>query len=169
MSTLESIVNFRSARSVEGAQVLGGKRFDWAVTVLSALFMIGMYLDTWAHNNIVDELEDFFTPWHGMVALGSLNGAGDTRFTMRVSVAAAWFLNLPLSYGLTLVAGWGAVGAWLGLTVEIVGLAVIALWRVRGDQWLENVPEATAPGPVASAALGLFRYFSQGISTSGIA
>lgn len=70
------------------------------------------------------------------VALGSLAGAGDTRFVMVASVGATWLAKLPLAYALVVWLELGAPGAWLGLTFEIVVLAVIAAWRVRGDRWL---------------------------------
>src|SRR5258708_37104161 len=40
--------------------------FDWILTILSALFVSGIYIDGWAHNhNKVDN--SFFTPWHAML------------------------------------------------------------------------------------------------------
>jgi len=92
-----------------------------------------------------------------MVAQGALNGAGDTRFVMVTSVLAGWFLQLPVAYALAVPMGWGAVGAWLGVTVEIAGLAAVSLWRVRGDRWLERAcvpgqPAAIAEGANAAAA-----------------
>ena len=71
-----------------------------------------------------------------MVGFGALNGAGDTRFTMAAGVGTAWLVKLPVGYALALAAGWGAPGAWWGLTAEIVLVALIALWRLRGEAWL---------------------------------
>ncbi len=70
-----------------------------------------------------------------MVAVGALNGVGDTRYTMFVSVFAAWFILVPLTYLLGMVAGLGALGAWIGLTVEIVVLAGVLTRRFQGDRW----------------------------------
>lgn len=87
-----------------------------------------------------------------MVAQGALNGAGDTRFVMVTSVLAAWLLQLPVAVALALPMGMGAVGAWIGLTVEIAGLAAVSLWRVRGDRWLEGASVTIAergPGTIA--------------------
>ncbi len=80
-----------------------------------------------------------------MVAQGALNGAGDTRFVMVTSVLGAWLLGLPIAVGLAVPLGLGAVGAWLGLTVEIAGLAAISSWRVRGEAWLERAELRAAP------------------------
>ena len=74
-----------------------------------------------------------------MVGFGALKGAGDTRFTMLLGVSAAWLIKLPVGLGLALSVGWGAGGAWLGLTVEIAILAALVSWRLVGEAWL---PEA---------------------------
>ncbi len=70
------------------------------------------------------------------VSFGALTGAGDTRFVMWVSVLSAWLIKLPvavlLAWGLSL----GALGAWLGVAIEIVFLAVIGVLRSRGSTWL---------------------------------
>ncbi|MFT5583447.1 MAG: MATE family multidrug resistance protein [Cognaticolwellia sp.] len=71
-----------------------------------------------------------------LVALGSLRGAGDTRWPMVVCVATAWLIKLPVGVVLAVPLEFGASGAWLGLTAEIIVLAGLAVWRVRGDRWL---------------------------------
>lgn len=75
-----------------------------------------------------------------MVGLSALNGAGDTRFTMVVTVASAWLVKLPLGYALAIPMGLGAAGAWWGLTADIVFLAGAALWRIQGSAWLAHPP-----------------------------
>lgn len=71
-----------------------------------------------------------------MVAFGSLSGAGDTRFVMVASVLTGWLVKLPVGAVLAIPLGMGAAGAWLGLTVEIMVLTALGLWRIRGDAWL---------------------------------
>jgi MATE family multidrug resistance protein len=94
-----------------------------------------------------------------MAAFGSLSGAGDTRFVMVAGILSAWLVKLPIGYAMALPMGMGAVGAWLGLTAEMVLLAGVGLWRVRGDRWLaaafapaEDAPEAAASAADAQAA-----------------
>ncbi len=70
-----------------------------------------------------------------MVATGALNGTGDTRFTMFAGVLCSWFVLVPAAYVFAYVLGWGAMGAWLGITLEIVVLAVILLVRFYGSAW----------------------------------
>jgi MATE family multidrug resistance protein len=79
-----------------------------------------------------------------MVCLSALNGAGDVRFSMILTVAAAWLVKLPLGWALALPLSMGAVGAWLGLTGEIIVVAGLALWRTRGTDWLRIDPAAGA-------------------------
>jgi multidrug resistance protein, MATE family len=74
-----------------------------------------------------------------MVGLGVLNGAGDTRFGMRAAVACAWLVKLPVGLALALGLGWGAVGAWVGLTAEVMVLALLCVVRIRGGAWLASV------------------------------
>lgn len=88
-----------------------------------------------------------------MVAQGSLNGAGDTRFTLVAGVGCMWLVNLPLGWFFTLHLGWGAVGAWLALTAEIVVFAGLVLWRVLGRRWLDLGLERVAEDERLSAAL----------------
>lgn len=78
-----------------------------------------------------------------MVAIGALNGVGDTRFTMFGGIACSWFVLLPSSYVFGVLLDGGAVGAWLGMTAEIVALGLLMLWRFNRNHWRqEYVPES---------------------------
>lgn len=67
-----------------------------------------------------------------MVHFGSLRGAGDTRFTLLVGLGGSWGLLVPLSIALGWYAGWGAVGTWVALSVEVAFIALITARRVAG-------------------------------------
>jgi len=69
---------------------------------------------------------------------GGLNGAGDTRWVMIVSLLAAWLIKVPVAYLGTIVLGYGAIGAWCAFTLELFVLAVVLLHRVRGEAWLKG-------------------------------
>ena len=45
-------------------------RFEWLVILSSLWLFTGLYLDGWAHNNIADTIDSFFTPWHGVLYSG---------------------------------------------------------------------------------------------------
>jgi len=71
-----------------------------------------------------------------MSIVGGLNGAGDTRWVMLSTLACAWFIKVPAGYVGALVLELGAVGAWLGFTVELLVLSALCIHRVRGQRWL---------------------------------
>jgi len=68
------------------------------------------------------------------IARGVLRGAGDVRVPARLGVLCAWLTTPPSAYFLGRVMGMGALGGWIGLSVEIIVLAALC-WRrlARGD------------------------------------
>lgn len=70
-----------------------------------------------------------------MVGMGALNGVGQTRYTMAVSLLAAWGVMLPLGWFLGVWLGLGAVGAWLGITAQILVLAVLMCGQFLRGGW----------------------------------
>ncbi|MFT7579259.1 MAG: MATE family multidrug resistance protein [Myxococcota bacterium] len=89
-----------------------------------------------------------------MAGSGVLNGASDTRFVMLMSMVTAWAVKLPLAYVLADTLGFGAVGAWIGLTGEIVIETMLVRWRIRKAPWLaaRAVEVADEEASVALAA-----------------
>lgn len=66
---------------------------------------------------------------------GGLRGAGDTRWVMIISGVSVWGVRLGLAYLLSLRLGWGLVGAWIAMTVELF-VRGIAVWlRYRTGHW----------------------------------
>lgn len=86
---------------------------------------------------------------------GVLNGSGDTRFVMLAGVATQWFVMLPIGWALAVPGELGAVGAWLGLTAEILAAAALVWWRVGRQPWLpkEPRPRRTRRRRVATATV----------------
>ncbi len=70
-----------------------------------------------------------------MVTSQTLKGTGDTRFTMFAGITTSWVIMLPSAYFMGFVLGWGAVGAWLALVVEIAVLSPILLARFYSGAW----------------------------------
>lgn len=66
-----------------------------------------------------------------VVSIGILRGAGDTRGPMVVNMLGFWLVGLPVSAALGFSAAMGPRGLWWGLTVGLVLVAVVLLWRVR--------------------------------------
>lgn len=71
----------------------------------------------------------------GIIASGSLRGAGDTRWPFWVSASLAWCVRLPLVYVLAVTLGRGVVGAWAGELLYVFVLGSIWLWRFRAGVW----------------------------------
>lgn len=44
--------------------------WDWLLMLTNLWLVIGIYVDGWAHNHIVEEIETFFTPWHALFYSG---------------------------------------------------------------------------------------------------
>lgn len=64
------------------------------------------------------------------VATGALRGLGNTRTAMLVNLCGYWVFGLPLGYALCFHFGYGVYGLWIGLTVSLVGIALVlcAVW-----------------------------------------
>jgi len=79
--------------------------FDWLMTGLSLLFLLGLFIDGWAHNHL-ERLETFFTPWHALF-YGSylLLALVFTAYVYEgVRSAGSWRAAIPAGYE------WSAIG-----------------------------------------------------------
>lgn len=63
------------------------------------------------------------------VATGSLRGIGQTRLPMLANFFGYWFFGLPLGYALCFWAGWGIYGLWFGLTLALIGISIVLLFK----------------------------------------
>ncbi len=94
-------VGVRTARAQ--AQVIGGRGFDWAMIGVCTWLIVGIYSDAWAHNHL--RLDNFFTPWHGMLYSGVLVVAaflGGTFIRNRLR-GYSWQQAMPAGYELSLL------------------------------------------------------------------
>jgi MATE family multidrug resistance protein len=66
-----------------------------------------------------------------VVSIGILRGVGDTRAPMVVNMLGFWLVGLPVSAALGFGLGAGPRGLWWGLTVGLMLVAVVLIWRVR--------------------------------------
>jgi len=81
-----------------------------------------------------------------MVGMGALNGVGQTRYTMVVSLLAAWVVMVPLGWWLGVWLGWGALGAWLGITAQVVVLAALMCGQFLRGEWAKGALVARPAG-----------------------
>lgn len=96
-------------------------RRDVVTAVLGAWLIVGLFLDGYMHNTRGDQLESFFTPWHGVLYAGFAASAlwiaapmRHTRGTVRERLAA-----LPTGY---------AAGA-VGVLVFAIGGIADSVWH----------------------------------------
>lgn len=77
-----------------------------------------------------------------VVARGVLRGTGDVRYPAVLGVCCAWLCTPPLAWLLGRVAGLGALGGWIGLSSEIVLLAILCWWRLERGGWRRLASES---------------------------
>lgn len=70
-----------------------------------------------------------------VIVRGVLRGVGDAVYPAFVGVVTAWLITPPLAWLFGLALGWGAAGAWFGLTLEIFAGAVILGRRLHRGDW----------------------------------
>lgn len=63
------------------------------------------------------------------VAAGALRGLNDTRVPLVFAGVSFWGVGVAGAYGLGFVAGWGAPGVWVGLTLGLATFASLLVWR----------------------------------------
>ena len=91
-----------------------------ALLAAGAVLLLGLLSDGWAHTNIVEELESFLTPWHGLIGAGfALTGAVVLRVVavrrtsgggVRDGVPPGWGLALAGVFAFAI--GFIGDGAW---------------------------------------------------------
>jgi MATE family multidrug resistance protein len=69
------------------------------------------------------------------VARGVLRGAGDAKVPAQLGVLCAWVFTPPLGWLLGRVLGLGALGGWIGLSLEIIVLALLCWRRLERGDW----------------------------------
>ena len=66
---------------------------------------------------------------------GGLQGAGDTRGTMKVIITGMWFVRLPLAFVLAFVLEYGARGVWIAMLVSMVVQGTLMALRFYKGDW----------------------------------
>lgn len=92
------------------------RRRDVVTMALATWLMVGLFVDGWAHNNLI-ELESFWTPWHGLFYSGFTATAA--WMTWNVAALRAQGRPVPPGYGIGM----------LGLAVFAVGGVGDAIWH----------------------------------------
>ncbi|WP_058185499.1 MATE family efflux transporter [Terracidiphilus gabretensis] len=67
------------------------------------------------------------------VSTGALRGLGETRVAMWANFFGYWLLGLPLGIASCFLLHWGIYGLWIGLTVALIVISVILIYRWNRD------------------------------------
>jgi MATE family multidrug resistance protein len=82
-----------------------------------------------------------------IVARAILRGTGDVTFAAIVGITCAWMMTPPVTWLLGMHLGWGAPGAWIGLTGVIFAGAVVWWWRLASGGWRKAAGRSRADAP----------------------
>lgn len=66
---------------------------------------------------------------------GALRGAGDTRYTLAVTIVNWFLVRFPLALVLGLVVGWGLAGVWAAVAIDYFVRAGLMGLRFRSGAW----------------------------------
>jgi len=66
---------------------------------------------------------------------GGLQGAGDTRGSMKVIITGMWVVRLPLAFLLAFVLGYGARGVWIAMLISMVVQGILMAHRFYQGEW----------------------------------
>jgi putative MATE family efflux protein len=73
-----------------------------------------------------------------MVLSGALQGAGDTRTPMWITIITNWFLRLPLAWFLAITLHQGPGGAWIAMASSICMNGILTTIWYRSRRWLKT-------------------------------
>lgn len=69
------------------------------------------------------------------VLAGALRGAGDTRWTMYITMAGVWGVRVLTAYILVMRMGLGLYGAWIAMGLDMIARAILVELRFRAGHW----------------------------------
>lgn len=69
------------------------------------------------------------------IFIGGLRGAGDTRWTLAITMAGFWGIRVIAAYLLAIKLDMGLYGAWIGMALDMAVRALLAGLRFRAGGW----------------------------------
>lgn len=66
---------------------------------------------------------------------GGLRGAGDTKWTLYITMAGFWGLRVGAAYLFAIKMSMGLYGAWIGMALDMVGRCTLTFLRFRAGGW----------------------------------
>jgi hypothetical protein len=147
-------------RAGHAGRAAGARPFDWIVAGASIWWMVGLFVDGWAHSNL-GRLETFFTPWHALLYSGFAATAAALGIGTLVNLRAA----APGSPLVTAVRESLPGRRWLravpaGYELSLLGVVVFGVSGVGDLTWhlvfgIERTVDALLSPTHLGLALGL--------------
>lgn len=72
---------------------------------------------------------------YAMVLIGAMQGAGDTRSPMWITVLCLWAVRVPLAFLLAVPLGWGATGAWVSMSGTQLLQGILSILVFHRGKW----------------------------------
>lgn len=72
-----------------------------------------------------------------MILSGGLQGAGDTKIPMWISLFCNWVVRLPLAWYLAITINQGPLGAWIAMSTSIAVSAFMIAYRFQTGTWIK--------------------------------
>lgn len=153
---------FNMANAIIVGNLMGEKKYDEAfkigmitaaISMMTTTFMIGVILlnakdisNFLEPNDIVAKeivkylyicmaAEPFIAL--NLAMTGALNGAGDTKATMRYAIINVWILRLPLAYLLGIALNLQAAGIWWALNIGFFIQSFLSAKRFISKKWID--------------------------------
>ena len=67
----------------------------------------------------------------------ALQGAGDTKFPMYITLMGIWGIRLGVGYLLGVVMNMGLMGVWIAYVLDIMVRSILLIIRFIGEKWQE--------------------------------
>lgn len=71
------------------------------------------------------------------VLAGALRGAGDTKWTLYITMAGIWGVRIVVAYFLALKMGMGLTGAWIAMALDMTTRAILVNMRFAAGHWIK--------------------------------
>jgi len=73
-----------------------------------------------------------------MILAGALQGAGDTRTPMWMTIISNWLIRIPLGYALAIPLHLGVTGIWWAMACSIMIQGTVLALRYKSKDWIHE-------------------------------
>ena len=121
---------------VTGMVILVIANAEWIVSRLSDNDIVIRESVRYLYISMISEP---FMAW-GIILVGALNGAGDTRRVLLSIALSVWLVRIPLCYGSVVLLHFGPASVWWTMNLSQFVQAFLISKRYFGKKWLTGAP-----------------------------